>query len=285
MSLIKSIAFYSKKPEFNFDNIDANWCQSRHLRVFWEAVSLITPEAEKYIMRSVRAYLTDPVVKENPWLEELIEEFNAQEREHTTVHTELNRSLGIYEIEQRSKLEETMRNLTKNLSKLDNLAITAALEHLFFSVIKLTFIDTGFYRDSSLDEKVLKVFMWHWCEELEHHSVSINLLSAVDKSYKTRIQAAYKVLWEFIPVCKDIIVDIERFYSPTYYRYNAAVDITKIIGYFRKGVGVSAKYFDMNYDIIEGGEWTWPYIEEWRKNIGYAGPVTIIRSDVPYVAA
>ncbi|OUR89331.1 hypothetical protein A9Q81_21970 [Gammaproteobacteria bacterium 42_54_T18] len=279
MNHIKSIAFASKQPVFDFNNIDSNWCQSRHLRVFWEAVSLITPEAEKYIMRSVRAYINEPIVKENPWLEELIEEFNAQEREHTTIHTELNKSLDIHTIALRSKLEETMRTLTKSQSKLDNLALTAALEHLFFSVIKLTFIDTNFYRDPTLDPKVLKVFMWHWCEELEHHSVSINLLSAVDKSYKTRIHAAYKMLWDFIPVCTDIIVAIERHYSPKYYRYNAAIDIAKIIGYFRKGIGVSAKYFDMEYDIIDAGEWTWPYIEEWRENIGFAGPVEIIRSD------
>lgn len=284
MSLIKSIEFYSKKPEFNFTRIDPNWCQSRHLRIFWEAVSLITPEAEKYIMRSVRAYLNEPVVKENPWLENLIEEFNSQEREHTVIHTELNQSLGIYAIEQRSELAATMRHLTNSLSKLDNLAITAALEHLFFSVIKLTFIDTNFYRDPSLDPKVLDVFMWHWCEELEHHSVSINLLSAVDKSYKTRIHAAYKVLWDFIPVCKDIIVEIERFYSPHHYRAKAAVDIAKIIRYFSKGIGVSTKYFDMNYDIIKEGEWTWPYIEAWRDNMGHGAPVNIIQSSTPQVA-
>ncbi|OUS24200.1 hypothetical protein A9Q99_24990 [Gammaproteobacteria bacterium 45_16_T64] len=278
MSLIKSIEFYSKKPEFDFNNIDPNWCQSRHLRVFWEAVSLITPEAEKYIMRSVRAYVNEPIVKENPWLEKLIEEFNSQEREHTVIHTELNQALGIYAIERRSELEATMRHLTKSLSKLDNLAITAALEHIFFSVIKLTFIDTHFYKDESLDQKVLEVFMWHWCEELEHHSVSINLLSAVDKSYKTRIHAAYKVLWDFIPVCKDIIVDIERFYSPKNYRSKAAVDIAKIIGYFSKGIAVSTKYFDMDYDIIKEGEWTWPYIEEWRENMGHGAPVNIIQS-------
>lgn len=278
MSVIKSIDFVSKQPEFDFNNIPEMWCEPRHLRVFWDAVSIITPEAEKYIMRSVRAYLNDPVVKENPWLEELIEEFNAQERQHTVIHTELNKSIGIYEIEMRSRLQETMQTLTKDLSKIDNLAITAAMEHLFFSVIKLTFIDTGFYKDESVDPKVKKVFLWHWCEELEHHSVSINLLMALDKNWQTRVKAAKNILTKFLPVCWDIIVDIERFYSPRAYRYNAAIDIPLIIRYFTRGLGVTGKYFDTDYDIIEAGEWSWKYIEDWRAELGFAAPVEIIQS-------
>lgn len=285
METIKSIEFHSKQPNFDFNHLDPQWCRTRHLRVFWEAVSLITPEAERYIMRSVRAYLNDPIVKNNPWLEQLIDEFNAQERQHTLIHTELNKALGVHEIEMRSRLRETMQHLTKTQSKIDNLALTAALEHLFFSVIKLTFIDTGFYRDESLDAKVLQVFLWHWCEELEHHSVSINLLSALDKNYKTRIHAAYKLLWEFIPACKDIILEIEKFYSPKNYRMHFAVDLVKIISYFRKGLGVSAKYFDMNYDVIEAGQWSWTYIEDWRAELGFAEPVRIIQSQDPVLQA
>ncbi len=278
MNTIKSIDFVSKQPVFDFNNIPVMWCEPRHLRVFWNAVSIITPEAEKYIMRSVRAYLNDPVVKENPWLEQLIDEFNAQERQHTLIHTELNKSMGIYEIEMRSRLQETMQNLTKNLSKIENLAITAAMEHLFFSVIKLTFIDTGFYKDESVDAKVKRVFLWHWCEELEHHSVSINLLQALDKSWQTRVRAAQKMLTRFLPVCWEIIVDIERFYSPKHYRMHAAVDIPKITRYFTRGLGVTGKYFNTDYDVIEAGEWSWPYIEQWRKELGFAAPVQIIES-------
>lgn len=278
MSTIKSIDFVSKLPEFDFNNIPELWCEPRHLRVFWDAVSIITPEAEKYIMRSVRAYLNDPIVKENPWLEQLIDEFNAQERQHTFIHTELNKAMGIHEIDMRSRLQETMQQLTKNLSKIENLAITAAMEHLFFSVIKLTFIDTGFYKDESVDEKVKKVFLWHWCEELEHHSVSINLLQALDSSWQTRVKAAQKMLTKFLPVCVEIIIDIERLYSPKHYRMHAAVDIPRITGYFRKGIGVTGKYFDTSYDVIDAGEWSWAYIEQWRTQLGFAAPVKIIES-------
>jgi predicted metal-dependent hydrolase len=278
MSTIKSIDFVSKLPEFDFNNIPELWCEPRHLRVFWDAVSIITPEAEKYIMRSVRAYLNDPIVKENPWLEQLIDEFNAQERQHTFIHTELNKAMGIHEIDMRSRLQETMQQLTKNLSKIENLAITAAMEHLFFSVIKLTFIDTGFYKDESVDEKVKKVFLWHWCEELEHHSVSINLLQALDSSWQTRVKAAQKMLTKFLPVCVEIIIDIERLYSPKHYRMHSAIDIPQITGYFRKGIGVTGKYFDTSYDVIEAGEWSWAYIEQWRSQLGFAAPVKIIES-------
>ncbi len=278
MSTIKSIDFVSKLPEFDFNNIPAMWCEPRHLRVFWDAVSIITPEAEKYIMRSVRAYLNDPIVKENPWLEQLIDDFNAQERQHTFIHTELNKAMGIYEIDMRSRLQATMQELTKNLSNIENLAITAAMEHLFFSVIKLTFIDTGFYKDESVDAKVKKVFLWHWCEELEHHSVSINLLQVLDSSWQTRVKAAQKILTRFLPVCVEIIIDIERFYAPKHYRMHAAADIPKMLGYFRKGVGVTGKYFDASYDVIEGGQWSWAYIEQWRSQLGFAAPVKIIES-------
>ena len=278
MRTFKSIDFVSKKPEFDFDNIHADWCDIRHLKIFWEAVSIITPEAEKYIMRTMMAYVNEPIVKDTPWLEELIEEFNEQERQHTLIHTELNKSLGVYEIATRSKLQETMRNLTRTQSKIDNLALAAAMEHLFYSVIKLTFIDTGFYKNKNVDPKVQEVFLWHWCEELEHHSVTLNLLSALDKSYKTRLRAARKLLTKFLPVCTDIIIDIERHYSPRMYRYNAAIDIPKMLRYFGKGVGVTGKYFDTNYDVIDAGEWTWPYIEQWREQLGFASSVQIIES-------
>ena len=269
MNTIEAIDFHSKKVDFDL-NLSAcdSWCDTRHMRIFWEAVSLITPAAEKYIMRSVLAYKNDPIIKDNAWLKTLVDEFIEQEREHTVVHVKLNKALGINDIGESSNLEKTMRGLTSNLSILDNLAIAAALEHLFFSVIKLTFIDTGFYKDETVDKKVLDVFKWHWCEELEHHSVTISLLSQLDNSYKTRIGAAFNIVSKFIPDCWKIILEVEKLYSPTHYRFNATVDTLKLLNYFRKGVGVSSKFFDPTYDVIPAGKWSWSYIEQWRKSLG-----------------
>ncbi|MFT6056795.1 metal-dependent hydrolase [Zhongshania sp. BJYM1] len=280
MKTIEAIQFHSKKInfDFNFENTSDAWCDTRHMRVFWEAVSLITPSAEKYIMRSVLAYKNEEIIKGNSWLQTLVNEFIEQEREHTHIHIKLNKALGINDIGENSSLEKTMRGLTEDLSILDNLAIAAALEHLFFSVIKLTFIDTGFYKDQTVDKKVLEVFKWHWCEELEHHSVTISLLSNLDSSYKTRIRAAYNIVFKFIPDCWKIILELERLYSPKNYRFNAMIDTIKLLNYFRKGIGVSSKFFDPAYDVIPAGKWSWTYIEQWRKSFGVNEPVNI-RSD------
>ncbi len=278
METIEAIQFYSKKVDFDFGNVPDTWCDERHMRVFWEAASLITPAAEKYIMRSVLAYKNEPIVKYNSWLKRLIDEFIEQEREHTVAHIELNKALRINDIGENSSLEKTMRGLTSELSTLDNLAIAAGLEHLFFSVIKLTFIDTGFYKDKSVDENVLKVFKWHWCEELEHHSVTISLLSKLDSSYATRRRAAFNIAFKFIPDCWKIILELEKHYSPKRYRRNAIVDTIKLLNYFRKGIGVSSKYFNPAYDVIPEGEWSWKYIEQWRKSFGFNDPV-VIKSD------
>lgn len=280
METIEAIEFHSKKVDFDldFENSSDAWCDTRHMRVFWEAVSLITPAAEKYIMRSVLAYKNEPIIKDNSWLRTLVNEFIEQEREHTLVHVKLNKALGINDIGENSSLEKTMRGLTDDLSTLDNLAIAAALEHLFFSVIKLTFIDTGFYKDQAVDKKVLEVFKWHWCEELEHHSVTISLLTKLDTSYKTRIRAAYNVAFKFIPDCWKIILELEKRYSPRHYRFNAMIDTIKLLNYFRKGIDVSSKFFDPTYDVIPAGKWSWAYIEQWRKSFGFNEPVSI-RSD------
>ncbi len=281
---IRAIQFSSKKPDFDFDNIRDCWCDIRHMRVLWEAASLITPEAEKYVMRSVSAYNKDPIIKDNPWLKTLVDEFMEQEREHTKIHKQLNKALGMHHIDVESKMAKTLRDLTKDLSKLDALATAAALEHLFFSVIKLTFIDTGFYKDETVDPKVLDVFRWHWCEELEHHSVTLSLLAQLDTSYKARMYGAYNTIFKFLPVCSQIILEVERFHYPKYYLLNTAIDMVKISNYFRKGFDISAKYFKPEYDIVQAGEWSWPYIEEWRKKIGYEESVQV-RSNISEIKA
>jgi predicted metal-dependent hydrolase len=125
---------------------------------------------------------------------------------------------------------------------------------------------------------VKKVYLWHWCEELEHHSVTINLLTALDKSWQTRVKAAHRILTKFLPACWDVVIDIEKFYSPHHYRAHAAVDIPLILRYFTRGLGVAGKYFNPNCDIIEVGGWSWKYIEDWRAELGFAAPVEIIQS-------
>ncbi len=275
MNSIEAIQFSSKMPVFQFDRVRNDWCDTRHMQVLWESASLVAPEAEKYIMRSVLAYRDHPVIKNSEWLKTLIDEFITQEREHTRIHIELNKALGMQHICENAKLGDTMRNLTANLSVLDNLAVAAALEHLFFSVIKLTFIDTGFYKDKTVDPNVLNIFTWHWCEELEHHSVTLSLLSELDKNYKTRFYAAYNMLFKLIPACYEIVLEVERFHSPKHYIRNSIVDIIKLLNYFRKGIGVSSKFLMPKYDIIKAGEWSWPYIEEMRKTIGFEESVQI----------
>ena len=275
MREIQAIQFASKMPKFDLEDLPSEWCPTRHMQIFWEAVSIITPEAERYVMRSVLAYRKEPIIRDNPWLGNLVREFIAQEAAHTRVHIDLNKALGIHEIEQRASLRRALHDLSDELSPLDALAVAAAMEHLFFSVIKLTFIDTGFYKDSRVDPRVLRVFLWHWCEELEHHSVSLSLLTELDSSYKTRLLAAQRVLSRFIPACTEIITAVERHHSPSSYRRKTALDIAKLLAYFSRGADVSSKFLRPNYDIVEAGKWSWPYIEEWRKQIGFADAVEI----------
>lgn len=275
MREIQAIAFESKQPDFDYGAVRKDWCQTRHMQVLWEATSLITPEAERFIMRSVAAYRREPLVRDSPWLGLLIDEFMTQEAAHTRVHVKLNEALGIDAIERRSGMRRTLRDLSSTLPKLDALAMAAAMEHLFFSVIKLTFIDTGFYRDPDVDPAVLDVFLWHWCEELEHHSVTLSLLSCLDVSYETRLRAAKRVLTEFIPACHEIVMGVERHHSPIAYRWRGPADIAKLLTYFARGMHVSSRFLVPDYDVIEAGKWSWSYIEEWRDGLGFGDPVEI----------
>ena len=121
-----------KAPDFGFDDsLPKYWFAGDPFKTrFFDAMSTMFPEGEKYFIRSVRAYreqITDPEMKQ------AVSDFIYQEAQHSIAHGLFNDRLKAQGIDV-DKFEQAMRGylsfVSKYLPASVNLANTAAAEHM-----------------------------------------------------------------------------------------------------------------------------------------------------------
>lgn len=159
---------------------------------FFDAMSTLFPEGEKYFIECVRDYrdqVTDPVQKDQ------VRDFIFQEAQHGRVHTLFNNRLKDQGIDVDSLLDEQKRVLgwyRRSMPKVWNLAQTAAAEHM--TALMAHFFLEHREELADGDPRVRAIYFWHAVEEIEHKAVAFEVLTRVAKaSYFTRVLA---MLWE-----------------------------------------------------------------------------------------
>jgi predicted metal-dependent hydrolase len=179
-----------RRVDFDFDPhvVPLDWYRGdAHLTTFWDALSLLFPEGERFFVESVRRYRERI---EDPELRAAIEGFIGQEAMHGRSHRAFNdmlRARGLGDVSERA--EQQLRRLLglarRRLSGRAQLAVTCALEH-YTAILAEQLLAQADHRDAG-HQSVRPLWIWHALEESEHKSVAFDVYRAVGGSYAMRV--------------------------------------------------------------------------------------------------
>lgn len=156
-------------------------------------ISMTLPYLEPYLVRTMREALkhcTDPKVAQE------VRQFIGQEAQHFRQHAVLNdmiRSIspeleGLREIENR--LEADYQRFTRTKSLKFNLAYAEGFEAATFAGGRANFRNKVFDRLETIQNTdLLRLFIWHALEEVEHSTVTFNIYDHLYGDYLYRLVA------------------------------------------------------------------------------------------------
>jgi len=170
-----------ERRDLKFDLSDCDMIRwhpaGAHVSQFYNALSLLFPEGEKFFMDSVRHYRNRI---QDPGLAEQVRGFIGQEAMHSREHISYNRALRAAGLPA-EKLEAGVRwrlNLGRRLfSPRAQLAITIALEH--FTAIMADALLSDSRTLEGAPAKLTALWRWHAIEETEHKSVAFDVYREV----------------------------------------------------------------------------------------------------------
>ena len=177
-----------KGPELGLDgDIPRHWLGGDAFKSrFFDAMSCLFPEGEKFFIACVRDY-RDKI--SDPTLQAQVKDFIYQEGQHGMVHTQFNNRLKAQGVGVDKILALQVRimfgSFRKYFSPAFTLGQTAAAEHL------TALMAHGFFRSGVMDQadpRVRAMYAWHSVEEIEHKAVAFDVMQKVAKAgYFTRI--------------------------------------------------------------------------------------------------
>lgn len=172
------------------DDIDPCWSRRLpELACAANAVSLLMPYLEPYVVKSVRASL--PVLDDE--LRPAAEAYLHQELQHHVQHRRFNDIL-VRRYPALARIERLMRSvfgwLWKRRSREFSLAFAAAFETVAFTSAR--WVDTRaerLFRDA--DPVPASLFLWHLAEEAEHKRVAFDVYRATGGRRRTYVAAMF----------------------------------------------------------------------------------------------
>lgn len=171
---------------------------SPSLTHFFNALSAVFPDGEKYFIESVRAFER---VLGDARLEAQVREFTRQESHHTLHHRHFNRMIedtGVSMHECAAIARAVLDRSRERDCPLMQLAMTAAFEH-FTALMGDWLLRRDADQRCDAAPAAAPLWMWHAIEETEHKAVAFDVYQAVSGSYWLRIVALLRVTAIFIP--------------------------------------------------------------------------------------
>jgi len=167
--------------------LEGEWLDNNaFLTAVFNGMSITFPAGEKFFIDSVRHFGNDIA---DPTLKEHIRGFCGQEGFHRREHQRYNEALCAtrgYDLEKlEGKMTKRLAWAQKNLSPLQNLAITVAIEH-FTAVLAELLLGSNSVMNKA-DPAMRDLWRWHAAEEMEHKSVAFDVYRAVGGSESLRI--------------------------------------------------------------------------------------------------
>ncbi|HEX4048329.1 MAG TPA: metal-dependent hydrolase [Elusimicrobiota bacterium] len=178
-----------RRVEFAFDPqvVPRDWYRGDpHLTTFWNALSLLFPEGERFFVESVRRF-RDRI--DDPAQRAAIDAFIAQEAMHGKGHRAFNDLVRARGTGAADRAEKGLRRLLwlarRTLSPRGQLGVTCALEH-FTAILAEQLLTSAEHRDAG-HESVRPLWVWHALEESEHKAVAFDVYRAVGGGYARRV--------------------------------------------------------------------------------------------------
>ena len=187
-----------KGPDFGFDgDVPKYWLDNDPFKTrFFDAMSLLFPEGEKFFIACVRDF-RDQV--SDPELKQQVKDFMYQEGQHGIVHTVFNNRIKAQGVDVDAVLQKQKDVMfgffRKYFSRNWTLGQTAAAEHMT-ALMAHGFFSSGIMNKA--DPRVRAMYAWHAIEEIEHKAVAYDVLTKVAKaSYFTRILSFIQTTFSF----------------------------------------------------------------------------------------
>lgn len=187
-----------KGPDFDLNgDIPKYWLDNDPFKTrFFDAMSILFPEGEKFFITCVRDYrdqITDPV------LQHQVKDFMYQEGQHGMVHTQFNNRVKAQGVEVDRILQKQKDIMfgffRKYFPRTFTLGQTAAAEHLT-ALMAHSFSESGVFNKA--DPRIRAMYAWHAIEEVEHKAVAYDVFKTVAKgNYFTRILSFMLVTFTF----------------------------------------------------------------------------------------
>jgi uncharacterized protein len=189
-----------RRMSFAFDGhaLPKFWyADSPSLTHFFNALSAVFPDGEKYFIDSVRAF---EHVVDDPRLQQQVREFTRQEGHHTHHHRQFNRlteTMGVSMERCASLAKAILDHSRAHDSALEQLAMTAAFEH--FTALMGDWLLRQDEPCGDMHPMAAALWTWHSVEETEHKAVAFDVYCAAGGDYWTRVRAMLRVASIFIP--------------------------------------------------------------------------------------
>lgn len=164
--------------DFHLENMKKDWFDNDPFKSrFFDAVSILFPDGERYFIESVRQY-RDQIQDEKLKLH--VADFIRQEAQHGIAHTKMNqvleaKGLPAHQIAKEGKL--IFDWMSNNLSSRLNVTFTAAFEHLTALMAESFFGEKRTFAHA--DPYVRALLAWHSIEEMEHRDVVYDVMMQV----------------------------------------------------------------------------------------------------------
>ena len=170
-----------KGPDFGLDgDVPRHWFGGDPFKTrFFDAMSLLFPEGEKFFIQCVRDYrdrITDPQMQID------VKDFIYQEGQHGMVHDAYNRRVarqGVAVDHIEARMIGMLKFQRRHFSKKMTLAQTAAAEHMTAIMAHSFMADREMFAPA--DPRMRALYVWHAIEEIEHKSVAFDVMQKVAK--------------------------------------------------------------------------------------------------------
>ena len=192
-----------RQPRLEFDeDIPKHWFGGNPVITHnFNAYNLLFPELERFFIRSVMFYRDS--IQDKRLLEQ-VKGFVGQESMHAKAHEAYFKLLEYqgYEIGKHLLRYRRYASTIESMASAKlRIALTAAAEHYTATLAEI-FLSTPCLLDD-VDGRMKKFIVWHAAEEIEHRSVSFNVMQLVGVGYPMRIVAFLMVtmdslLWVII---------------------------------------------------------------------------------------
>jgi predicted metal-dependent hydrolase len=251
-----------RRIPFKFEGVDFIWNQDDPaFAITMNKVSFFAIGFEKYICQAMRD--AEPLMKD-PRVVEEARDFRSQESIHSMAHRKHAKALIARYPGLQAALDKSIELFDKLYDEKDlkyHLAYVGGLESIFTPSFRLM-LDNREALFSKGDTRVASLFLWHFCEEIEHRSSGIMVYDHVYGNYLYRIKRfrgfmrhVGEVIEAITNVFREVFPDLPAAYFTDYSNHKLP-----LAGKLRSALGIAVSQLPWHNPVHQALP---EYFHEW----------------------